>query len=494
MCRYRPIEKMPIRRSRRAPGAAGLVLVLAAWAQGLPLLHGGGAPPGEAGAEALWVWPPVVKAVVTVPSLEPPARLLVCDSSLDAVLVLADVDRNGFVDRGEVGVFYDGSSPGPDLSTPSHLAPGPEGKILLLDGGTLDAILALEDLDGDGDANDEGEVTVFYDASSGGPALFTPNSLVPAPDGSWYVTDDSTRARRIVRLVDLDGDGTALGPQEARVVYDANAASEPLLEDMESLAIAPSGTIYAADATLGAIFVLEDEDGDGLFLGADESRPFFSGRPDLPVGDVESLVWAEGVLYACDKAEGRVLRLVDTNGDGDAEDEGETTVYLDATTTAKPAKIVDAIALEEGLLLLDNTTDGVFVAIDLNGDGDALDDGEVFPWLLDGGATLSLPSGLLLVRFEPTPPPPPPPERTFIRGDATADGEIDISDGIATLNYLFLGGVSGECADAMDADDSGEINISDGIYTLNYLFRGAAAPAPPFPEPGPDPTPDLLDC
>jgi hypothetical protein len=82
----------------------------------------------------------------------------------------------------------------------------------------------------------------------------------------------------------------------------------------------------------------------------------------------------------------------------------------------------------------------------------------------------------------------------FRRGDANADGKVDISDGVFILGYLFLGGSPPQCLDAADADDSGEIVITDAIYVLNHLFVGGLAPPPPYPECGEDPTEDGVDC
>ncbi|MGQ9590329.1 MAG: LamG-like jellyroll fold domain-containing protein [Planctomycetota bacterium] len=77
----------------------------------------------------------------------------------------------------------------------------------------------------------------------------------------------------------------------------------------------------------------------------------------------------------------------------------------------------------------------------------------------------------------------------FRRGDANADGGMNITDGIFVLNYLFLGGPAPTCLDAADSNGDNALNITDGIYILNYLFLGGTAP----PEPGPDvcgPDPD----
>jgi hypothetical protein len=83
---------------------------------------------------------------------------------------------------------------------------------------------------------------------------------------------------------------------------------------------------------------------------------------------------------------------------------------------------------------------------------------------------------------------------TFPRGDANSDGAIDVSDAIYLLSYLFLGGASPLCEDALDVDDRGSLEITDAVYLLDFLFQGGPAPPPPHPLPGPDPTPDPLEC
>jgi hypothetical protein len=57
---------------------------------------------------------------------------------------------------------------------------------------------------------------------------------------------------------------------------------------------------------------------------------------------------------------------------------------------------------------------------------------------------------------------------------------------------LFLGATTSACLVALDADDSGDVNITDPILVLGYLFIGnATIPAPGPIECGADPSPDL---
>jgi hypothetical protein len=82
----------------------------------------------------------------------------------------------------------------------------------------------------------------------------------------------------------------------------------------------------------------------------------------------------------------------------------------------------------------------------------------------------------------------------FRRGDANGDGNIDITDGIFTLGFLFLGGRAPGCPKAADANDSGVLDITDAIFVLNFLFLGGRAPPAPHPTCGEDETEDALAC
>jgi hypothetical protein len=85
-------------------------------------------------------------------------------------------------------------------------------------------------------------------------------------------------------------------------------------------------------------------------------------------------------------------------------------------------------------------------------------------------------------------------EPRFRRGDSTDDGQLNITDPIRLLNFLFLGNVEApSCRDAADSDDDGVLSITDAIQVLRFLFLGGLAPAPPGPTTcGQDPTPDSL--
>lgn len=89
---------------------------------------------------------------------------------------------------------------------------------------------------------------------------------------------------------------------------------------------------------------------------------------------------------------------------------------------------------------------------------------------------------------------------SFQRGDANADGRLNISDATHILFYLYRGGDLGTCPIALNANgsvDQGEpgvedlddIRIDDAIRILQYLFSAGIAPAAPFPDCGQSPSP-----
>ena len=108
----------------------------------------------------------------------------------------------------------------------------------------------------------------------------------------------------------------------------------------------------------------------------------------------------------------------------------------------------------------------------------------------DGYVAQYLGDGVLVI-FGPIVSPPP----AFVRGDANADGSVNLADAVFVLSLLFAGAQRVPCQDAADSDDDGAISITDGVYLFNYLFRaGSPEPPAPFPEAGEDPTPDMLGC
>lgn len=69
-----------------------------------------------------------------------------------------------------------------------------------------------------------------------------------------------------------------------------------------------------------------------------------------------------------------------------------------------------------------------------------------------------------------------------------------MSDAVAVLLYLFAGNAAPPCLKSADADDSGEINVTDPVRMLQYLFQGGALAAPAAPDCGLDAMEGGLSC
>lgn len=85
-------------------------------------------------------------------------------------------------------------------------------------------------------------------------------------------------------------------------------------------------------------------------------------------------------------------------------------------------------------------------------------------------------------------------QRLFIRGDVNGDSGLGLPDVITLLGHLFQQQPAPSCLDAADTTDNGTLALDDAIGLLNLLFlNGPPLPAP-YPNPGPDRTPDALLC
>ena len=80
-----------------------------------------------------------------------------------------------------------------------------------------------------------------------------------------------------------------------------------------------------------------------------------------------------------------------------------------------------------------------------------------------------------------------------IRGDANIDGQLDVSDPVETILYLFDSDPVA-CLLALDSNDDELVDLGDIIFSLNNLFSTGADPAAPYPFCGTDPTPGSLPC
>lgn len=240
----------------------------------------------------------------------------------------------------EASVFWDGWLPGfnTKFDRPKDMAIGPDGAIYLADNNTIDfsgqtpeAIWRLEDLTGDGtvNMNEPGEVTlhkllcppgngfcfIIEDIkwhSSGRLFFSNQNSSqnsthvwILEPDGTLtpYASEDDlfgiglTKVgmtlhsktqnavmaaydvagnRRIVEMVDVNGNGYIDDNSELNLLYRSDTAAEfvtwGIPNSAMDLEFAPDGSLWLLDNYDKRIIRFEDLDGDGTFQGPGEAR------------------------------------------------------------------------------------------------------------------------------------------------------------------------------------------------------------------------------
>ena len=82
----------------------------------------------------------------------------------------------------------------------------------------------------------------------------------------------------------------------------------------------------------------------------------------------------------------------------------------------------------------------------------------------------------------------------FIRGDADADGRVNVNDAAVTIAHVLYG-TPVPCEEALDIDRYRGVRVTDAILLLSYLFLGGMAPELPFPDCARLLTPrDVLPC
>ncbi len=65
---------------------------------------------------------------------------------------------------------------------------------------------------------------------------------------------------------------------------------------------------------------------------------------------------------------------------------------------------------------------------------------------------------------------------SFLCGEASGDGAIDISDAVYLIQYIFSGGPAPNPVIAGDANCDQAVDISDVVYLIQFIFSGGPAP------------------
>ncbi len=234
----------------------------------------------------------------------------------------------------------------------------------------------IEDLNGDGDALDAGEQTLWADN-------FVGNLLgMETTVGAVYVTENGLPGgdARVVRLIDANRDGDALDEGEWSIWAEGLAAAGDVVR-------AEAGNWFVSDFVNHQVWQLLDQNNDGDALDIGEITLFGSGISD----PFALLVQGNSLLVPSSGVNGQVHRLVDLNSDGDALDIGEIQVITPSFTNIL-GLLDDGSG---GFYFSSLSEDTVYHASDRNGDGDMLDVAEVLSYADTVFGLLNGPRGMV---------------------------------------------------------------------------------------------------
>lgn len=331
---------------------------------------------------------------------------LFADQTLDSILYSSDKNNDGDAnDPGETAVFF-GVGNGSGIAAPTNnvftLKQGTDGSVYIGDGGS-DTVYRLRDLNGNNDAMDAGEATVWFSADNAeGNPLLTPNGISVGPDDAIYIVEADTLGMPngdfVYRTEDLNGDGDANDEGESSVWLDLkalNPSSSPFEIEFDG------SVAYIIDSVgpdTDVIYRAEDADGSGV-IEADEVVEFIDG--DNPFGAPLDfgLSVNNGTVYVNELVGGfdvatlsflpnSVYALTDLDSSGMIDAVGEAVEVWDGSFV--PAGLAQAASFsvfadDSGLFVTSNGSDAnednIFRLIDLNNDGDFFDSGETTAWL-----------------------------------------------------------------------------------------------------------------
>lgn len=233
-----------------------------------------------------------------------------------------------------------------------------------------DAVYYLNDYNGSG-LVDSDEVSVVYDDSAEGPDLSVP-AAIAFESGTLYLLDGGT-LDTIFMFEDTDGDGLFLGESESSPFYEPGCGGVTL-RTPNSLEF-DDGVFVVADnsAVKATISLFQDLDGDEAACLVEESMVFYDSdlvSGSVVVTDPEAVCAAgRGVLLVSDAATGMIYRLEDTDGDGHAVSDEEVTLFYSSTDAPMQPVFSGLCPYRGGVLAADRENATVWYLSDANNDG-----------------------------------------------------------------------------------------------------------------------------
>ena len=329
--------------------------------------------------------------------------LLVTDTGIGRVLRLADLNLDGDLnDAGEVTVYVQGVVGTVTLGFPTAIAVDRRNVVFVADA-TADAILRLEDLDGNGDCMGLGEARVWYTPSLSATPVPAPSiyGMVVSLDGAVYVANFNSSAAGagfddILKFVDLNNDGDALDAGECTIYATFTNASIGASVPT-NLGILPDGSILytetGSQSAVGAIprgvwRLHDDVIPNGHCNDPGEITLWYSPPSAAATIMYGLAVDRDGTTFVTDTSFERVLKARDIDSNNLISLGTEESTFF---TVGAPSSMWTC-AIGDGLIAVveDTTPDRIYFMRDVNNDGDAQDVGEKVDVYTDTAAAFDI--------------------------------------------------------------------------------------------------------
>jgi hypothetical protein len=302
------------------------------------------------------------------------------DTQRDQLFRAVDDSGNGRIDTGEDSRYrYILAFDGP--TSPDGLASTTDGALWWCsDGGVARGLFRCIDLNGNDDANDDGESEKLIPAGgvqlvatdAGSAAFDSSNLLRLASFGNVVVGYVQGEDEAAFRFEKLNADSDLADPGEARLFLNATGKNPAFPQNadwqsglLRSLVLPGPGGKGQAHARLNYLASRQESGQTAWYFATNQAASF------------------NALNILGQAVNGLVFRGVDLNADGDLQEPGEVRAYFDGSLTSGSPLVVDQItgldAASDGIYLgaIDGSNAVVHRLRDLNGDGDALDAGEL---------------------------------------------------------------------------------------------------------------------
>lgn len=270
-----------------------------------------------------------------------------CDSNTDIVLSLRDLNYDGdALDAGEAVVFFDSATnaSGITMLSAAGIVVDTLGRVFVLtanSGSTPtvvgDCIIKLEDLNGDGDANDLGEASYYFEVPGSASSLpvSLPTKFALGPDGAFYYGDITTTATKgVYRAFDADNSGVIDGTEYGIWWAPPSFATSPA---WYGFAFDLAGYLYVANhgggsSSMKSVHRAFDFNASGVIeSGAPEEELVYTWNSGS--GTFWDLLRRDdGAFLMMDGTFDGIYQLKDLNFDNDFDDAGEFVPVFDDTT------------------------------------------------------------------------------------------------------------------------------------------------------------------